>query len=68
VVESAIADDLLQIMKDENRNLKEQNNFLLGKIRQTNESEKMLKEAVLHYELIVAQLSERNEELHRENR
>lgn len=55
-----ITGNLLQILKDENHNLKEQNNFLVSKIRQTNESEKLLKETVLHYELIVAQLSERN--------
>lgn len=36
--EATITEDLLQILKDENRNLKEQNNFLLSKIRQTNES------------------------------
>lgn len=61
MVDSAITHDLLQILKDENRNLKEQNNFLLSKIRQTNESERLLKEAVLHYELIISQLGDRNE-------
>lgn len=62
-VDTNITNDLLQILKDENRNLKEQNNFLLSKIRQINESERGLKEAVLQYELIVNHLTEENRDL-----
>jgi hypothetical protein len=55
-----ITNDLLQILKDENRNLKDQNNFLLTKIRQINENEKALKETVLQYEIIINEISMRN--------
>lgn len=48
--DAEIANELVRILRDENKNLKEQNAFLIAKVRDLNSKDKNMKEAIAQYE------------------
>lgn len=52
--------ELVKILREQNENLKGQNNFLVGKIREMHAKEKSLKGTIREYEMEVKELKEEN--------
>lgn len=55
-----MAIELLKITREENLNLKNQNNFLLQTVRELNNKEKSMKQTIMQYEIVIGELTDQN--------